>query len=123
MHRINALLVVVGKMAGMTPGDLFNIHGSGMSPQEQGSAMLKRPRHNHTPLVLEPDLPADVVSHPASISRDVTVVQDELRSGGNLLERVQLKALEVLANGQYLHTSLPTTKRHQVGMNVPCCTS
>lgn len=41
MHRINALLAVVGKMAGMTPGDLFNIHGSGMSPQE---SLFPQPR-------------------------------------------------------------------------------
>lgn len=33
MHRINALSVVVGKMAGMSPGDLLNIHRSGMSSQ------------------------------------------------------------------------------------------
>lgn len=41
MHRINALSVVVRKMAGMTPGDLLNIHGSGMSPQE---SLIPQPR-------------------------------------------------------------------------------
>jgi len=72
--------------------------------------MLKRPRHDNTPLVFEPNLPTDVVSHPARVGRDIAVVKDELRSGGDLLERIQLKALGILVNGQYLHTNSPTTK-------------
>jgi hypothetical protein len=73
--------------------------------------MLKRPRNDNAPLVLEPDLPANVVSHPARVGRDIAVVKDELRPGGDLLERAQLKALEILANGQCLHANSPTLKK------------
>jgi hypothetical protein len=138
MNRKNALSVVAGKDGrydtGMSSSTLrkWNVnprphlsssHDHHSFPQKPSSAMLKRPRHDNTPLVVEPDLPANVVSHPARVGRDLAVVKDELRPGGDLLERVQLKTLEVLANCQYLHTNSPTLKRHRDGMDVPCCTS
>ena len=61
------------------------------------SAIIKGGGDDDAPLVLEIDLPADIMAHPAARSRHIAAQEDELRCGGDLLEAVKLNVIDVLA--------------------------